>query len=58
MGSILARGQSLDLFLHVGGLVRRFPRVPFLCGRVNIFPLVRGAWVRARFQHCVRRNEE
>ena len=58
MGSIFVRGQSPDSFLHVGGLVCRFPRVPHLCGRVEIFPLVRGSRVRARFQHRVCRNEE
>ena len=35
-----------------------FPRVPCLCGRLDIFPLVRGSRVRACFQHLVCRDEE
>ena len=58
MGSIFARGQSPDSSLNIGSLVGRLPRVPCLCGRVQIFPLVRGSRVRARFQHQVYRNEE
>ena len=58
MGSIFARGQSPDSFLHIGGLVCQFPRVPCLCGRVKIFPLIRGLQVRTHFQHRIFRNEE
>ena len=58
MGSIFARGQSPDSFLHIVRLVGRLPRVPCLCGRVQIFPLVRGSRVRACFQHRVFRDEE
>ena len=56
MGRIFARGQLLDSILHVRGLVGRLPRVPCLCSRVQIFPLVRGSRVRACFQHCVCRD--
>ena len=58
MGRIFARGQLLDSFLHIGGLVGRFPRVPCFCGRVQIFSLVCGLQVRARFQHHVCCDEE
>ena len=58
MGSIFARGQSPGSFLHIGVLVCRFPHVPYLCGCVKIFPLVRGSRVNARFQHRVFRDEE
>ena len=58
MGIVLAHVQSLDSFLHVGCLVCRFPRVPCLCGCVDILPLFRGLQVRARFQHRVFHDEE
>ena len=58
MVSVIARGQSPESLLHVGGLVCRFSHVLCLCGRVEIFPLVCGARVRTRFQHRVRHDEE
>ena len=58
MGIIFARGQSPDSSLNIGSLVGRLPRVPCLCGRVQIFPLVRGLQVRSRIQRRVCRDEE
>ena len=58
MESFLARGQSPDSILHIGGLVGRLPRVPCFCSRVQMFSPVLSLWVRACFQHRVCRDEE
>ena len=58
MGNVFARGQSPYSFLHVAGLVCRFPLFPCLCRRVETLPLVRGSRVRARFRHRVCPYEE
>ena len=58
MGSVFVSGQSPDSFIYIGGIVCRFPRVLCLCGHVEIFPLVRGLRVHARFQHRICCDEE
>ena len=59
MGScIFSRGQTADVFLHVGGLVGHLPRVPGLCGLFEVLLPIGDAWEGSRLQHCVRFNEK
>ena len=57
MGScILFRGQTMDAFLHVGGLVGRISRVLGLHGLVKVLQPISGVWEGSRLQHYVRCN--